>query len=656
VLAFLVTPILSQGLRMDWDFELAHFSGSLLIVTLLFLVIKLGVLYRAGLYSRFWRYASIDEMGSIIRAGVYILGIELVTFFFLLRPLNLVTSDFPRSIPLLDSMLSILAVGGLRYSIRLTERLHERQSLGRDGRRVLVIGAGEAGMLMVKEMQGNPRLGLLPVGFVDDAPEKQNMRIRGVQVLGTCREIGRLVRDTGAEEVIIAMPRAPGKAIREVVGLCEQVGVRAKIMPGMYEILGGQIHVNQLRNVEITDLLRREPVQIDSASVEEIIRGKRVLVTGGGGSIGSEICRQVLSYGPAELILIGHGENSLFEITQELQRLETIQQHRQTGGQQPSIVRPIVADIRSASRIHTIFAQVRPEVVFHAAAHKHVPLMEANASEAVTNNIFGTRNVVAAACAVGVERFVMLSTDKAVNPTSVMGASKRAAELIVHEAAHITGKPYAAVRFGNVLGSRGSVLLTFSRQIAAGGPLTITHPDIERFFMTIPEAVQLVLQAAVLGHGGEVFVLDMGDPIKIIDLARDVISLSGLELGRDIDIIFTGLRPGEKLYEELFVPGEEYARTQHEKVFIAANAGEAVPHDLATRLAALHIAADQDDDGAIIAGLRGLVPEFHKPEPLVPVEAARPEQRAREAARATRMRVTGMPALGTDALAGAAER
>jgi len=376
----------------------------------------------------------------------------------------------------------------------------------------------------------------------------------------------------------------------------------------MYEILGGSVSVNSLRNVDITDLLRREAVQTDVAAMHDLLHGKRVVITGGGGSIGSELCRQVLRCGPAALIILGHGENSLFEITNELRLLEARLPNWVPGS--PSVIRPVLADIRFAERISAIFHSIQPEIVFHAAAHKHVPLMEDNPGEAITTNVWGTRNLLNAALAVGVARFVMLSTDKAVNPTSVMGASKRAAELLVHQAAQASGRPYMAVRFGNVLGSRGSVLHTFRSQIAAGGPLTVTHPEMQRFFMTIPEAVQLVLQAGVLGGGGEVFVLDMGEPVKMVDMARDLIALSGLEVGRDIDIVFTGMRPGEKLYEELFVSGEGYARTQHEKVFIATHAGSAPPEGLDRWLPALETAVCRDDRAAIIAALQGLIPEF----------------------------------------------
>jgi FlaA1/EpsC-like NDP-sugar epimerase len=378
-------------------------------------------------------------------------------------------------------------------------------------------------------------------------------------------------------------------------------------MPGLYELIGGKVSVSQLRNVDIEDLLRREPIHTDVTAVRGLLQGKRVLVTGGGGSIGSELCRQILRCEPSMIIVVGHGENSVFDIEAELNQL------RDRLNLKGCSVISAIADIRFEQRINDIFCQHRPQVVFHAAAHKHVPLMEANPSEAVTNNVLGTRNLLDASESNGVERFVMISTDKAVRPTSIMGASKRAAELLVHQTAERTGKPYVAVRFGNVLGSRGSVVPTFRKQIAAGGPVTVTHPEMTRFFMTIPEAVQLVLQAAVLGNGGEVFLLDMGEPVKIVDLAKSVIELSGLEVGKDIEIHYTGIRPGEKLYEELFLPDEVYQRTQHEKVFIVVNASAGHPGNLDLAVSDLAYASARNDSQAIREGFQRLIPEYRVP-------------------------------------------
>jgi FlaA1/EpsC-like NDP-sugar epimerase len=489
-----------------------------------------------------------------------------------------------------------------------------------------VFGAGSAGQGTVKELQANPQLGLTPVCFMDDDGAKKGLRIHSLPVLGGRENFAEVVRQYGIQQVIIAMPTAPGMVIREVLELAETAGVPAKTVPGIYEILDGSVNVDSIRNVEIEDLLRRDPVHTDIGAVRELVRGKRVLITGGGGSIGSELCRQVLRCGPAELVLVGHGENSVFETHNELKILQKrhgVHHLNGSGESTPTKIEAVIADVRFPDRIRKVIGDHRPQIIFHAAAHKHVPLMELNPSEAVSNNIIGTRNLLDAALALDVERFVMISTDKAVNPTSIMGASKRAAELLVLRAARESGKPFVAVRFGNVLGSRGSVVLTFKKQIAAGGPVTVSDPQMRRYFMTIPEAVQLVLQAAVLGKGGEVFTLDMGEPVMIVDLARDLIELSGFEVGRDIEIIYTGIRPGEKLYEELFIAGENYKRTHHEKILIAQNASSSqfVPREFPELISRLQMAAAKDDAAAIRQALKALIPEY-TPEGEVAAAAA----------------------------------
>jgi FlaA1/EpsC-like NDP-sugar epimerase len=491
------------------------------------------------------------------------------------------------------------------------------------------MGAGDAGEMVARELLKNPALRMEPIGFIDDDPGKHNVHIHGLPVLGSRNRIPRLVGEQDIDLVILALPTASGEVIREITGTCELIGVETKIVPAIYEILDGHIRADQLRDVDIEDLLRREPVNTDITAVRELVAGRRVLVSGGGGSIGHELCRQLLFCGPSELILLGHGENSVFEAYHDLKSL---------GLSGPSIT-PLIADTRFPERIQSLFAAHKPEIVFHAAAHKHVPLMELNPAEAITNNVIGTQNLLDASLAIGVERFVMISTDKAVNPSSVMGASKRVAELLVHRAARISGRPYVTVRFGNVLGSRGSVVLTFKNQIAAGGPVTVTHPDIQRYFMTIPEASQLVLQAATIGKGGEVFVLDMGKPVRILDLAHDLIRLSGYEVGRDIAVEFIGLRPGDKLFEELFIPGESYERTAHEKIFIAANASGFVPDNLDAALGVLTAAAVRNDGQAIRRGLQALIPEYQTPQ-TTPAAAA--NNNARPAAQ-----LSGDPASAT---------
>ncbi len=589
------------------------------VLTLIAIPVHLILFQRLGIYSRYWRHASIDEL-LLLLATISLAMIIVTPITFVVASLSPLVL-LPRSVPVIFFFFGMAATIGPRMMARW---LWHRRALKRKRRgdlngkmhRVLIMGAGAAGVMIAREMRDNPQLGMVAIGFLDDDPLKHSMHIYGIPVLGNRFDIPRLVRERQIDYVIIAMPSAAGKDIRSIVELCDRAGVKTKIMPGLYEMLDGKVSVNQLRNVQIEDLLRRPPVQTDIAAVHHLLAGKRVMVTGGGGSIGSELCRQILRACPAELIILGHGENSVFTIEQELRRVA------------PSTIKisVVIADIRFAERISHIFEQYQPEIVFHAAAHKHVPLMELHPVEAVTNNVIGTRNLLSAAIQIGVSHFVMISSDKAVNPTSVMGATKRIAELLVHEAARQSGRAYVAVRFGNVLGSRGSVVLTFKQQIANGGPVTVTHPEMRRFFMTIPEAVQLTLQATVLGQGGEVFVLDMGEPIRIVDLARDMIELSGLQVGRDIDIIFTGLRPGEKLYEELFVEGETYERTCHSKIFIARNASALVPRTLADQIRALEIAANNNDTRLLLHIIQQLVPTFRQPLPT-PMTEPKPRER-----------------------------
>lgn len=563
-----------------------------------------------GIYSRYWRYASADEL--LLLSSSILLAAVATTLVSYVVTISLHLPHIPRSVPVIFLLLLLPAAAGPRYAERLWRQRRPTRARHAPRQPVLVYGAGDAGSLIVREMNQNPHLGLDPVGFIDDDPRKQGVRIHGVAVLGSRADLPRLVAGRQIAQVIIAMPTASGKIVREIVHVCEETGVAVKTIPGLYELLDGAVSVNQLRNIDIEDLLRREPVQIDHTAVVNLLKDRRVLVSGGGGSIGSELCRQVLRCRPSELVLLGHGENSIFEIFHELQR----------SNPDGVPIKPIIADIRFDRRIRAILAEHQPEIIFHAAAHKHVPLMEDNPSEAVTNNVIGTQNLVEAAVEHNVAHFVMISTDKAVNPTSVMGAAKRVAELIVQETAQTSGRRFVAVRFGNVLGSRGSVVHTFRQQIAAGGPVTVTHPEMQRYFMTIPEAVQLVLQAAALGRGGEIFMLDMGEPVKIVDLARDLIALSGLEEGRDIDIAFTGLRPGEKLYEELFLPDEAYGRTQHEKIFIAVNHNAAQGEQPLRRgLRRLQHAAEVGSTADVIAALQDLVPEYAPNRP--PVAAQR---------------------------------
>jgi FlaA1/EpsC-like NDP-sugar epimerase len=401
-------------------------------------------------------------------------------------------------------------------------------------------------------MLKNPQLNMTPVGILDDDPAKQGSKIHGVPVLAPLNQIDHILDKHHVDEVVVAIPSASGKIVRQVTEVCRQRNVAFRTMPGIYELLGGVVSVSRLREVDIPDLLRREPVRINTESLGEVLQGRVVMVTGAGGSIGRELCRQVAQINPKRLLTLGHGENSIFSALMDLKE----------GFPSLEIV-PLIADVRDLPRLEAIFTRWKPEVVFHTAAHKHVPLMESNIEEAVTNNIIGTQNIVKLALANDVQRLVMISTDKAIRPVSVMGATKRLAEMLVLDAAHRYQRAFTVVRFGNVLGSRGSVVPRFKRQIATGGPITVTHPDMKRYFMTIPEAVHLVLQASAMSTGGENYILDMGQPVRIVDLAEDLIRLSGLEPGKDIEIVFTGIRPGEKLTEDLWDTGLEYSPTDH---------------------------------------------------------------------------------------------
>ena len=626
-----ITPILALMVRIDGSAVLAPYAAVLIAYTIVAMVVRLAIFYPCGLYSRYWRYATVDELLMTLWA-VFCSTVGLTALcYFTMRttgPLFHLAQQIalacglkdqvglPLSIPLLDGLLVLLSVGSTRFSVRIAYRVPSA-SHAIDAKSVLIVGAGVVGQITAKELRSNPDLGLRPIGFIDDDPNKQHLHVANLPVLGGREVLPEVVREYGIDQVVIAISTAPGKTIRTFLQLCEEAGVPARTVPSVSAILEDKVRVSSLRNVEIEDLLRREPIRTDVAAVRGFINGARVLVTGGGGSIGSELCRQVFRWGPSEIIILGHGENSVFDTHNELKRLQARAAGPSSNGSGQSEntkLSPVIADIRDRDRIRSVIRQYRPDIIFHTAAHKHVPLMELNPGEAITNNVFGTRHLLDASVDGGVEHFVMISTDKAVNPTSVMGASKRAAELLVLEEAKRSGKCYVVVRFGNVLGSRGSVVPTFRRQIVEGGPVTVSHPDMTRYFMTIPEAVQLVLQASVLGKGGEVFMLDMGEPVKIVDLARDLIELSGLEVGRDIDIVFTGVRPGEKLFEELLIDGESYQPTLHEKIRIARDASPAVPPKIGEALVALDAAAARSNRLDVLDWLRELIPEFQPDE------------------------------------------
>lgn len=587
-------------LRLDWFF--ANYRDEFVFYLVAALVVKPLAFWRFGLYRRYWQYASIRDLQMVVlsvSAAAVVLSAVVVVGLWVGA-----LSSMPRSVPFIDWLLTLCCIGGARLSARVATEARTRDAKGATAamgtRRVLIVGAGDAGAMVVREMQRNPQLGKRPVGFLDDDAAKSGKRIYGVPVLGQLVDLERAIEQTPVDEVVIAMPTAPGGAVRPLVEACRLLKVPVQSIPGVFELLDGKVTVNRLRQVEITDLLRRVPVGQDG-SAEEYLRGQVVLVTGAGGSIGSELCRQVCRAGARTVIMLGHGENSIYEAEAALRMSFPL-----------ATVVPVIADVRDRIRIAQIFEYYRPAIVFHAAAHKHVPLMEGNPSEAISNNVLGTRNVVDAAAACAVARFVLISTDKAVSPSSIMGASKRIAEMIVRDAAERWDVSFAVVRFGNVLGSRGSVVPRFKEQIERGGPVTITHPEMTRFFMTIPEAVHLVIQAGGLSQRGELFVLKMGTPVRITDLAEDLIRLSGFGTS-EIPIVFTGLRPGEKLHERLWEDGADVESTANPDVLKATEAFRLSAQQLSAVVEELRRAAESNDDPAIRRTLAEAIPTFAPP-------------------------------------------
>jgi FlaA1/EpsC-like NDP-sugar epimerase len=534
---------------------------SALIQLPLVVLVQFVALYLARVYTFVWRYVGIREVDAFVRAAVFS-ALPLVALRLGL-PDAYQEWRVPLSVIVVDT---VLAFGGLLALRVLRRMLYERferdfrAHAGDGGRRkpVLLVGAGRAGVLAVREIQGRGDMDIDPVGFVDDDPLKQGMVIHGVRVLGTSQEIPRLARELALDHVILTIAEAAPESLRRIVEICERERLKVRTVPGLYEVLAGKVSLSRFRDVDIQDLLGRDPVQLDQGSLERFLTGKRVMVTGAGGSIGSELARQMARFDPERLLLFERAEFALFEIDRELRQLWP-----------QSRIEALVGDVGDADRVREVLNEHLPDVIFHAAAHKHVPLMEANPAEAVKNNVLGTRCLGELAGESGVDAFILVSTDKAVRPTSVMGASKRLAELVTQRLdARFPNTRFLAVRFGNVLDSAGSVIRIFREQIARGGPLTVTHPEMQRYFMTIPEAAQLVLQAGAMGEGGEILVLDMGEPIRILDLAEKMITLSGFEPGHGIEISFTGLRPGEKLFEEIELEGEEMAKTHHQKIFV----------------------------------------------------------------------------------------
>lgn len=551
VITIIGVALISLLIRFD-GYITPHYMHQMVDALPIMVISYIVMLLSMHLYTRIWRYAGMREMVAVLIATTLGAGLFYTGMYVFDKSL-------PRSIYLISWILSTGVIGIGRMVLHyIAMRYGGKQSTDADMVNTLIIGAGDAGATIAREIERYHKRSRKVIGFIDDDESKFNRLMGGVRILGNRHDIPSIVKENKVKEIIIAMPSVTRNEIRNIMEICSPLKCKVNTLPGMYQLLDDEVLVSHLHPVSIEDLLERDEVRLDMDIVEHYIRDKVVLVTGAGGSIGSEICRQIMRVGPKQLLLLGHGENSIYLINQELKNIY-----------KDGPIIPIIADIRDKLQLDQIFTQYNPQVVFHAAAHKHVPLMEIQPMAAVLNNIYGTRNVADVAGRHGVERFVMISTDKAVNPTSVMGATKRVAEKVIISMNDTYDTKYITVRFGNVLGSRGSVIPLFKKQIEAGGPVTVTDPEMTRYFMTIPEASQLVLQAGAMGKGGEVFLLDMGEPVKIIDLARNMIRLSGLEPDKDIHIKITGLRPGEKKYEELLTSEEGTNRTNHTKIFEA---------------------------------------------------------------------------------------
>ncbi len=549
-------------------------------------MISLAIFYFYGMYHRIWHYARIRDLVAII--GAVTLSQAAIFIVTVIADIPV-----PKSVTILTWLLSICAIGASRLMFKVNLDMVTESKGNKDN--LLIVGAGDAGAMLVRELEQNSAATINIVGFVDDDEKKRNGRLAGFPIIGNINELPQIVKANKIDEIVIAIPSASGDTIRHIDSQCHQTGAKVRIMPGIYEMVTDEVEMGQMREIRLEDLLRRDPIHLDFAKITNYIAGKTVLITGAGGSIGSEISRQISRVGAKEIILLGRGENSIYEIHQELKRKFPEQTYH-----------TVIANITDKERMARIFQKFKPQVVFHAAAHKHVPLMEIQPDEAIRNNVFGTQNVAELADKNHAEIFVLISTDKAVNPTSVMGATKRTAELVLQEINQHSNTKFVTVRFGNVLGSRGSVVPLFEKQIAVGGPVTVTHKDMTRFFMTIPEAVQLVLQAGSQAEGGEVFLFDMGKPVKIKDMAEDLIRLHGFTPGRDIKITYTGLRPGEKLYEELLTSEEGTTSTKHKKIF-KAHIQPLDEQDLKASLQTLNETADKQ---TILKTLKHMIPTY----------------------------------------------
>ena len=592
-----ISIIVSYLLRFDGDLYSVpeRFSQNILKLALIATCVKVITFIVFKLYNSLWKYAGIYEMALIVSAA-FVSNSIMISYAFLSQ------TAVPRSIFPICMLTDTFLIAGIRFAYRLFRRIIKGEIVRfKNSKRVLIFGGGDAGAIIVKEMKTHPELKSMPVAIIDDDLFKQGKKINGVPIVGQRKDILKVVEKRQIDEIIIATPSASNKDISEIFTECSKAQCKVKILPSVSQLIDESVVMQKVRDVNIEDLLGREPINLDVNEVSSYIKNQVVLVTGGGGSIGSELCRQIAGFSPKKLIILDNYENNAYDIQNELLH------------NNPELeLYTIIANIREKQRIDSIFSMYKPDVVFHAAAHKHVPLMETNPSEAIKNNVFGTLNLAECSDKYNVKRFVLISTDKAVNPTNIMGATKRIAEMVIQAINRNSKTEFVAVRFGNVLGSNGSVIPLFKKQIEQGGPVTVTHPEVTRFFMTIPEAVQLVIQAGAMAKGGEIFVLDMGEPVKICDLAKNLIKLSGFEPDVDIDIEYTGLRPGEKLYEELLLKEEGLESTKNNKIYVA----KPIHTDLALLRRELDCLKDiiMTDSDEISDYIKLIVPTYKKAE------------------------------------------
>lgn len=602
--AFLIMAAYLTAYLLRFEGQIPQREWTTCVPTILYIVpFKLLIFYGFGLYKGMWRYTSLVDLFNVLKANFAASAFIILAILFIYR-----FEGFPRSVFILDGILTFLFAVGARVAIRLmlSEKDRGFQTLfpkftssqaGKPKKRLLIIGAGDAGEKMLREIRDNPQLNYEVLGFLDDDSKKKGRRIHGVPVLGSISETSELVTLHMVDEILITIPSASAREMRRVIETCEQTGIKFRTTPGIGELINGRVSFRSIREVSYEDLLGREPVNLDIKSIGDYLSNKIILVSGAAGSIGSELCRQVAQFDPRNLILLDKTENSLFHLEMEF--------HQRFPH---TFITPILGDVRHGDFLNGIFGRYKPQVVFHAAAFKHVPIVELNPGEAIFNNIVGTKNIVECSHEFGAAKFIMVSTDKAVRPVSFMGATKRVAEMITCCYASNPNQ-YVSVRFGNVIGSEGSVIHLFKKQIERLGPLTVTHPEATRYFMTIPEACKLILQAGALGRGGEIFILDMGTPIKILDMARDLIRLSGFKPHEDIEVEFIGLRPGEKLHEELITAGEGIVRTDYEKIFVLKGNGFD-PSWLNQKIEELVKLAHEQNAPGLKAKLKEIVPEY----------------------------------------------